>query len=173
MFWDKQHQMTFQLENFLFISIKHEISAVVDYNLSRQTNEQPTSDRLTANRGTAGITFNLQRFAAGYMLSRMSKFTFIHSLVTCSLLYIPQDFPLFVIIFLINPTTASHGSTNTSTHCELIWIKPNVWHFIQCAPGWDPAATQTPVSPPRHCNCSHWKYDPWHLSNKWKLKWTL
>jgi len=39
----------------------------------------------------------------GCILNRTCKLTVIHSFVTCSLLYIPQDFPLFVIIFLTFP----------------------------------------------------------------------
>jgi hypothetical protein len=127
---------------------------------NKQTNKQTSSYRLTANRGTVGITSNLQRYAAGCILSRTCKLTVIHSLVTCSLLYIPQDFPLFVIIFLTFSTTASHGSTNTSARFESIRIEPNGGRFIQCTPGRDTIATQTPLSPPRRCNCSHRKYGP-------------
>jgi len=126
----------------------------------KQTNKQTSSDRLTANRGTVGITSNLERYVAGCILSRMCKLTVIHSLVTYSLLYIPQNFPLFVIIFLTFSTTASHGSTNTSARCDSIRIEPNGWRFIQCTPGRDTIAMQTPVSPPRRCNCSHQKYGP-------------
>ena len=121
----------------------------------KQTNKQTSSDRLTANRGTVGITSNLQRYAVGCNLSRTCKLTVIHSLVTYSLLYIPQDFPLFVIILLTFSTTASHGSTNTSARCDTIRIKPNDRCFNQCAPGWDKAAMQTAVSPPQRCNCCH------------------
>ena len=56
--WDKHHQMTFSLKNLLFISIKHKISAVVHVNVSLQRNNQSSSDRLTVNRGTSGITSN-------------------------------------------------------------------------------------------------------------------
>jgi hypothetical protein len=41
-------------------------------------------------------------------MSKTCKLKVIHSFVTCSLLYIPPDFPLFVIIFLTFSTTASH-----------------------------------------------------------------
>ena len=116
--------------------------------LCKHTNKRWSSDQLTANRGTIGITSNLQRYAAGCILSTMCKLTVIHSLVTSSLLYIPQDFPLFVIIFLTFSTTASHGSTNTPARCNSIEIEPNSRRFIQCAPGSDKTATQTPVSPP-------------------------
>jgi len=126
----------------------------------KQTNKQTSSDRLTANGGTVGITSNLQRYATGCILSRTCKLTVIHSLVTYSLLYIPQDFPLFVIIFLTFSTTAGHGSTNTSAGIDSIQIEPNGVRFIQCTPGRDTIATQTPVRPPRHCNCSHRKYGP-------------
>jgi len=120
-----------------------------------QTNKQTSSDRLTANRGTVGITSNFSQYAAGCILSRMCKLSVIHSLVTSSLLYIPQDFPLFVIIFLTFSTAASHGSTNTSSWCDSNQIEPNGGRFIHYAPGWDTATTQTPVSPARRCNCSH------------------
>jgi hypothetical protein len=96
----------------------------------------------------------------GCILSRMCMLTVIHSLVTYSLLYIPQEFPLFVIIFLTFSTPASHGSTNTSAWCDSFWIEPNGGRFIQCAPRWDTAATQISVSLPRRCNCSHRKYGP-------------
>jgi hypothetical protein len=146
--------------SFLYLSnTRYQLSFTSIYPC-KQTNKQTSSDRLTANRGTVGITSNLQRYAAGCILSRTCKLTVIHSLVTCSLLYIPQDFPLFVIIFLTFSTTASHGSTNTSARFESIRIEPNGGRFIQCSPGRDTIATQTPVSPPRRCNCSHRKYGP-------------
>jgi hypothetical protein len=131
----KHHQTTFLSKNFLFISIKHEISAVVHFNVSLQTNKQTSSDRHTANLWTIGITSNLQRYAAGCILRRTCKLTVIHSLATCSLLYIPQDFPLFVIIFLTISTTTCHGSTNTLARCDSIRIEPNSGRFIQCTPG--------------------------------------
>jgi len=129
-------------------------------NPCKPTHKQTSSDWLTANRGTIGITCNLQWYAAGFILSRMCKLTVIHSLVTGSLLYNSQDFPLFVIIFLTFSTTAGHGSTHTSARCDTIRIKPNDRRFIQCAPGCDTAATKTPVSPPWRCNCSHRTYGP-------------
>jgi hypothetical protein len=101
----------------------------------KQTNKQTSLDRLTANRRTIGITSNLQQYVAGCILSRTCKLTVVHSLVTCSLLYIHQDFPLFFIIFLTFSTTASHGSTNTSARCDSIPMKPDGGPFIQCAPG--------------------------------------
>jgi hypothetical protein len=128
----------------------------------KQTNKQTSSDRLTANCGTIGITSNLQRYAAGCILIRTCKLAVIHSLVTSSLLYIPQDFPLFVIIFLTFSTTASHGSTNTSALCDSIRIEPNGGRFIQCAPGWDITAMQTRDSLPQCYNCSDRKYCPGH-----------
>jgi hypothetical protein len=47
MCWDKYHQMTFPLKNFLCISIKHEISAVVHSNESLQTNKQANKHHRT------------------------------------------------------------------------------------------------------------------------------
>jgi len=44
-------------------------------------------------------------------LSKTGTLNVIHSIVTCSLLYIAQDFPFIVIIFLTISTTASHGCT--------------------------------------------------------------
>jgi len=58
MCWDKHHQTTFRSKNFLFISIKHEIPAVVHFNVSLQTNKHTSSEGLTPNRGTVGITSN-------------------------------------------------------------------------------------------------------------------
>jgi len=146
--------------SFLYLSnTRYQLSFTSIYPC-KQTNKQTSSDRLTVNRGTVGTTSNLQRYAAGCILSRKCKLTVIHSLVTYSLLYIPQDFPLFVIIFLTLSTTASHGSTNTSARFDSIRIEPNGRRFIQCTPGRDTIATQTPVSPPQHCNRSHRKYGP-------------
>ena len=71
----------------------------------------------------------------GCILHRTCKLTVIHSFVTCSLLYIPQDFPLFVIIFLTFSTTACHGSTNTSAGCDSIRIEPNDGRFLQYTSG--------------------------------------
>jgi hypothetical protein len=67
-------------------------------------------------------------------MSRMYKLTVIHSLVTRSLLYIHQDFPLFFIIFLTLSTIGNHGHTNTSVQVDSIRIQPNDWRFIQWAP---------------------------------------
>jgi len=44
--WDKRHQRSFWLKNFSFISIKHEISAVVHFNVSQPTNKQHQTDLL-------------------------------------------------------------------------------------------------------------------------------
>jgi hypothetical protein len=121
--------------SFLYLSnTRYQLSFTSMYP-GKQSNKQTSLDRLTANCGTVGITSNLLRYAAGCILSRTCKLTVIHSLVTCSLLYIPQDFPLFVIIFLTFSTTASHGSTNTSAQCDSIRIETNGGRFIQCAPG--------------------------------------
>jgi hypothetical protein len=117
-------------------------------------------DRLTANCGTVGITSILERYAAGCNLSRTCKLTVIRSLVTCSLQYIPQDFPLFIFFFLTFSTRASHGPTNTSARCDSIWIMQNSVRFIHCTPGWHTTAMQTPDSTPRRCNCSHQKFGP-------------
>jgi len=160
MCWDKHIQKIFPSKNILFISFKHEISAVVHSHVFLQTNRQTTWDRLTANHGTVGITCHLELYAAGYKLSRMCNLTVIHSLVTCSLLYFPQDFPLFVIIFVTFSTPASHGATKILAQCDWIRIELNDGRFIQRAPGWDTAALQTPISPPQHCNCSQRKYNP-------------
>ena len=91
MCWDKHHQKSFPLKNFFFVSIKHEISAVIHFNVSLQIDKQTSSDRHTANYGTIGITCNLQRHAAAYTLSRMRKLTVIHTHVTCRLLCISNN----------------------------------------------------------------------------------
>jgi hypothetical protein len=168
MCWDKHRYTTFLLKNFRFISIKHAISAVIHFSLSLQTKKQTSLHRLTANHGTIGMTCNCHWCAAGYILSKMCKLIVIHSLVTCSLVYISPDFPLFVIIFLTFATLARHGSTNTSARCDSFRILLNDTLFMQCAPGWDTAATQTPVSPPQCCNCSHQKYGPGNTFKKCK-----
>jgi len=153
--------MIFPSWNFLLMFIKHEISPVVHSNVSLHTNKQtniiwPTYCKLLVRWNH----LQLALIAAGYTLSRTYKLTVIHSLVTCSLLYFPQDFPLLVIIFLTFSTSASHGSTNTSARCDSIRIKPDDRWFIQRAPGRDTARTQRPVSPPRLYNCGHRKNGP-------------
>jgi hypothetical protein len=90
--WENDHQMTFPSKNFLYIYVNHVISAVIHMNVSLQTNTQTSLDRHSANHGTTGIMSNLQRSTAGCILSRMCKLKVIHSLVTSSLIYIPQDF---------------------------------------------------------------------------------
>jgi len=160
MCWDQHQQTSFPLKYFLFISINHEISAVIHLDESLLTNKQAASDRLTANCGTIGITCTLQPYAAGYNLCWMCTLTEIYSILTWSVVYIPQDFPLFIIIFLTISITASHGSTITSARCDWFQIGPNNGRYIERAPGWDTAATQAPVSSPRRCNCSHQKCGP-------------
>jgi len=150
---DKHHDTSFRSKNFRFTSIKREISVVVQLNVS-QPRKETTSDRLTSNRGTVWIPSTLQLYAAGYIFSRPCKLTVICSIVTCSLQYIPQDFPHFGIIILTYSTTAIQGSTKTSAQCDWIRIEQNDRRFIECDPGRDKAATQTPVSPPWRCNCS-------------------
>jgi len=120
---------------------------------------------ITANRLTniIGLIYCKSRdlwthLQLGCILNRTCKLSVIHSFVTGSLLYIPQDFPLLVIIFFTFATTASHGSTNTLAGCDSIRIEPNAGRFLQYAPGGETAATQTAVSPPRRCNCSHRTY---------------
>jgi len=132
---DKHLQGTVVSKNFLGISIKHQISSVVHLNISPQTLEQTSADRLTAIPGTVGITSNLQRCTGGCTLSTTCKLTVIHSLVTCSLEYIAQDCPLFVIIFLTFSTPPRHNSTITSARCDSTQIEPNDGRFIQCCPG--------------------------------------
>jgi len=181
MCWNNHHRMTFPSKNFRDISIKLEISAVIHFNVSLLTNKQPSSDRHAANCGSVGITSYLQPYIAGYILNRTCKLTVIHSLVTGSLLYIPQDFSLFVIIFLTSNTISRHGSTGTSDQCDSIRMDhndvriiqcdsirmdPHDVRFIRCAPGWNPAATQTPARTPQHCNCSHHKYGQRHTFKK-------
>jgi len=97
MCWEKHHLTTFPSRNFLFITMKHEISADVHFNVSLRTILPISSDRLTENRGTVGITCNLQQYAAGYISSRLCNLRVIHFIVTCSLLYIPQYFPLSLL----------------------------------------------------------------------------
>jgi hypothetical protein len=61
-------------------------------------------------------------------------------------------------------TTASYSSRNTSPMCDGSQINPHNRCFKQYVTQRDTAATQTPISPPRHCNCSsrHMTQDP-HL----------
>jgi len=67
---------------FLYLSnTRYQLSFTSMYHC-KQTNKQTSSDRLTANRETVGITSNLQRYAAGCILSRTCKLTVIQSLVT-------------------------------------------------------------------------------------------
>ena len=160
MCWDKHHQTTFLSNNFLFISIQHEISGVVHFNACLQTNIQTTLDRLTAHRVTIRITCHSQPGAAGYILNQSYELTVIHSLMTYCSQCIPQDFPLVINSYLTGSTGSSDGSTNTSAQCDSIRIEQNNRRIIECTLGWDTAATQAPVSPPWWCYCSHQKYDP-------------
>jgi hypothetical protein len=167
MCWDKHHQKTFPPKNFLlYLSNTTYQLALTALYTCEHSRKRRSSARLTACCGTVGITSNLQRYAARCILRRTCQLTVIHSIVTCSWLYIPQDFPLFVIIFLTFSTKASHSSTNSSARCSSIRIEPNGGRFIQCASGWDTTTTQTLVSEPRQCNCSHLKYSPGHTFKK-------
>jgi len=95
MSWDTHHQTFFLTKNFLFLSMKHMMSAVVHHNISLYTKKQ---------HRTVGIPCNLQLDAAGFILNRMCKLAVPHSIFTCRYVYIPQDFTLlFIIIFLTFP----------------------------------------------------------------------
>jgi hypothetical protein len=107
---DKLHQMVMLSINFLFISMKHEISATIHFNVSRQANKQLTSDGKTANHRTIGITCHLELYAAGYISSRKCKLTVSQSSLSCWVPSIPQDFPLFLIIVLIFSPIARRDS---------------------------------------------------------------
>lgn len=99
-------------------------------------NKEQTTDRHTAHCRNVGITCIFQLYVAGYNWSRTFKLTVMHCIWTRSLLYILQDFALFLMIFLTYSTTSSHGSTHTSAQCNSIQNRLNDWRFIECAPGW-------------------------------------
>lgn len=124
-------------------------------------NKQTTLNRLTANCITVGNPCNLQLDTVGFILTRTCKSAIVHSVLTRSLLYIPQNFPLvFIIIFISFSTWGNYRSTNTSAKCEHIRCKPINRYFVQCAFCWNVAPMQTPVSPPLYCQCSLWRYNP-------------
>jgi len=115
-----------------------------------------TSDRVTVNCRTVRILCTLRLYAVGFMLRRMCKLAVIHSVLSWSQLYIPQDFPLlFVIILLTFSTTASHGSTYNSAMWESIPIELNDRHLIYFATCRHTAARKTPVHSLQRCQCRH------------------
>jgi len=123
-------------------------------------NKQITFDLLIANRKAVEHPSYLQSYPAGSILSIMNKLAGTCYILTWSLLYIPQDFPLlFFIIFLSYSTPPNHGCTNTSARRRWIRHKPINWRFIQYITPWHSARTQTPVSPPRRWQWSHQHYD--------------
>jgi len=124
-------------------------------------NKQTTSDWLIANRGTVRNPCNLQSNAAWFNLREMCNLAVTYFILTCSEVYIPQDFPLlFVIIFLSYSTPAHHGYKNTSASWErhrTRWINR---HFTRYVTLWHTAWMQTPVSPLQCRQCGHQKYVP-------------
>jgi len=159
MCWDKNHQTFFPLKNSLFIYIKHEISAVVHFNVSLQTNKQHRTDLLQIvgpleSSATCSYTQPDKTWVecASWLL-------FIRLWLEAYYIFL-RTFHFFVVIFLTFSTIGRHGSRNTSDRCDWIRIQPNDGRFIKPAPGWDSSSMQTTVSPPRGCNCSHRKYGP-------------
>jgi len=118
--------------------------------------KQTTLDRRTAHHETVGNPCNLQSYAAGFMLCKTYKLAATYSIQTWSSLYITQYFPLlFVIIFLTYCTQPNHGYTNTSARWQWIQSKPINGRFSHYITPWHTARTQSPVSPPQHCQWSH------------------
>jgi hypothetical protein len=158
MCWNKHHQTSFPSMNFFFFvsNMWYQLS-LTPMSPWKQRNKQHRTDLLQIAgplESPARCSYTLQG------KTWTCKSTVIDSIVTCSLLYIPQDFPLFIIIFLKFSTTASHGSTNSVARWDSIRTKPNDRRFIQVSPRCDTAAMQTPVSPPWCSICCHRKYGP-------------
>jgi len=97
MSWDKHHQTSFPSKNDLFISLKHDISAVVHLEVSLWTNRQRRTDWLKSGHRLNPLQLNADVFSFNWTC----KLAVTHSILTCSYLYNLQHFPLlFVIIFL-------------------------------------------------------------------------
>jgi hypothetical protein len=124
-------------------------------------NIQLSSYWLAADCGTIGDHWNLPLFAVRFLLSRRCKLAVTDSIVTWRNLYIPQNFPLLlVVIFLSFSAEINHGTTNTSKRCGRNQIESSDSGFIQFATGSETATLQTPFSPPQPCQYSHGKYVP-------------
>jgi len=185
--WEKHQQMSFPAKNVAILSPKTEISAVVHLEFSLQTKTQHRTGLVQiawrlAIRATSSyaqqdsscveqaslllrMPFWLE---ANYIFLRSSHFI---SLSSSSLL--PAKFRYH---HLFISTAANHGSTHTSARWDWNRIKQNDGQIIQYATLWDPATMQTPLSSPRHCECSHRKYDPGHIvkncpSNQTQHEW--
>jgi len=121
-------------------------------------NNQTTSDRLIANHRFVRNSCNLQSNAAWFNLNELCNSAVTYFILTCSEVYIPQDFPLlFTIIFLSYSTPANHGNINTSARLEwhrTRWINGRYTQLIIL---WHTARMQTRVSSPQCCQCGHQK----------------
>jgi hypothetical protein len=123
-------------------------------------NKQTTSDRLIAYRWTFRNPSNRPSNATWLKLSETCNLAVTYFILTCSEVYIPQEFPLlFVIIFLSYSTPANHGYTNTSARWEQHWSRQMNGYYTQYITLRHTARTKTPVSSPQCCKSSHQKYD--------------
>lgn len=79
-------------------------------------NDLITSGRLGANHRTIGTSGNWELYTAGFIGCRTWKLAVTHAYWTWSLLWIPQNFPLLLVInFLFTSIPANHSSSNIST----------------------------------------------------------
>jgi len=167
---DKRQHTAFPTENVLFISHKHEISTVDHRDLSLSTNTQHRANlvqiaRRLATRATGSYAQKHSscveraswllrmpfRLEGNYIFFRTSHFW---SLSSSSGL--PTSFRYH---HLFTSTAANHGSTIISASWAWNRIEQKEGRFFQYTNHWDPTTTQTPLSSPRLCKCSHWKHD--------------
>jgi len=87
--------------------------------------KQTTTDRHIPHFGAVGNPCKLQLCASGFILSITHMLATNYSILTWSLVYNPQDFPLlFVINFLFNLTPAHENYSTTPARSERIRIQP-------------------------------------------------
>ena len=108
-----------------------------------------------------GNLYNVQLYVAWFILTITNMLAATYSILTCGQLYNPQNIPLlFVIIFLSYSTPTNDEYSTTSARWDRILIKLIGRRFIKYVNHLHTAEVQTPVSPPRCCQCSNQKYDP-------------
>jgi len=170
--WDKHQQTSSASMNLPWLSHTHEIPAVVHHHLSLSTNTQHRTNLVQiagclAIRATGSYAQPNSSFVeeASWLLCMPfwldGKYIFrrtSHFFLLSSSSELPTSFRHH---HLLTSTAANHGSTKTSARWEWSRIEQNNGRFIQYTTRWDPTTTQTPLSSPRHCKCSHQKYDPW------------
>jgi hypothetical protein len=151
----KHHEISFVSKNVTFVPIKRDTSDVVYHDIFLETTKQHWTNSLQIAGPLESPTAVCSRVQFELTVQvGCHTFHFDFWLIIQSL-----GLPTSICYHLRHlSTTTSDASRNTSTRCNWIWLKLDDRRFIEFAPGWDTAAMQTPVSPPRHRNCSHGEY---------------